>query len=133
MSQAYDLAYYIANTLGKGTMAVNVFCNYMPDSPDNCIAVYAYGGSKSDKGMGSDTQPLENATLQVNVRNTNANTAEDTCVAIHKSLDELGTNVTINSNVYTWLNPLQPPFLLERDSKPRTTFVFNLECQRVRT
>jgi len=132
-SSAYDLAYYIRNTIGKGTvLGTDVMVNYMPDSPDNCIAVYQYGGDPSNRGMGADTGALENYALQVGVRNTNPETAESTCYDIYTALDEMSANIEINSTTYTWFHPLQPPFLLERDSLSRTTYVFNLECQRVR-
>lgn len=140
-SAAYDLAYYIRNTLGKGTgLGSDVLCNYMPpiesgpvSMPINVISVFQYGGKESNRGMGADTGALENTRLQVNVRNEQADQAEAIARSIYESLDELGSNVTINATVYTWLHPLQPPFLLERDQKQRATFVFNLEAQRVRS
>jgi len=132
-SPAYDLAYYIRNTIGKGTaLGTDITVNYMPDSPAACFAVFQYGGMPSDRGMGSDTGALENYACQVNVRNSNAQTAEADCYAIYKAFDQL-VNVTINSSVYTWIHPLQPPFLLERDGQQRVTFVFNCEVQRVRS
>lgn len=132
-SPAYDLACYIRNTIGKGTaLGTDVLCNDMPDSPDNCISVFQYGGDASDRGFGADTGALENATLQVDVRNTNAETAEATCYDIYTALDEMAANVTIGDTTYTWFHPLQPPFLLERDERQRVTFVFNCEVQRVR-
>ena len=132
-SSAYDLAYYIRNVLGKGTaLGVDVFCNDLPNAPDAAISVFQYGGRGSDRGMGIDTQPLENSSLQVDVRDANPQTAESICYAIYEALDELGVNVTINGTVYTWLRPMQPPFLLERDASKRVTYIFNMECQRIR-
>lgn len=132
-SPAYDLCYYIRNTIGKGTaLAADLFANSMPDSPANCISVFQYGGDLSNKGFGGDTAPLENFALQVNVRNTNPETAESTCYDIYKALDQMSANITINSTTYTWFHPLQPPFLLERDESNRAIYIFNLECQRVR-
>ena len=142
-SAAYDLAYYVRNTLGKGTaLGTDIFVNYMPNADPgpvanpaiDCISVFQYGGGPSNRGMGADTGALENTRLQVDVRNHDPNQAESICRDIHESLDELGSNVTINSTVYTWFHPLQPPFLLERASDGKqTTFAFNLECQRVRS
>ena len=132
MSAAYDLAKYIAETLSKGTLGSNVFCNFMPDVPKDCIAVYQYGGDPSLKGHGGGAGSLETARLQINVRNDQAQTAEETCYDIYKSLDNLAANVTINSVVYTWLHPLQPPFILEREQGGGKLFVFNMEAQRVR-
>ena len=134
-SPAYDLAYYIRNVLGRGTaLGTDVFCNDLPNAPDNAISVFQYGGMPSNRGMGSDTGALENASLQVAVRNANPETAESIARGIQESLDEIGTDITISgSATYTWLHPLQPAFLLERDQSKRVTFVFNLECQRVRS
>jgi hypothetical protein len=132
MSAAYDVALYIAQTLGKGTLAVDVFCNDMPDQPTNCIAVYGYGGSPSVKGMGTGTAALEHPNVQVDVRNANPSQADSIAKSIHDSFDSIGVNVSINGTVYTWLHPLQPPFLLERTAGSdgeRVTFVFNMEVQ----
>jgi hypothetical protein len=132
-SPAYDLAYYIRNTIGKGSaLGTDVMANNMPDSPDAVFVVYQYGGDASNRGMGADAGALENYRLQVDVRNLNAQTAETDCYAIYRAFEMLPGNVTINSVMYTWLHPLQPPFLLERDSQQRVTFIFNLEAQRIR-
>jgi hypothetical protein len=132
MSCAYDLAYYIANTLGKGSLANTVFCNWLPDEPTNCIAVYEYGGSQSDAGMGvPDAAPLENVTVQVVVRNANAVTAQATAYDVYKSLDGLG-DVTINGVDYRWMRAAQPPFLLSREDK-EVMFTFNMEVQKGRS
>lgn len=132
-SIAYDLAYYILNTIAKGTrLGTDMFCNTLLDSPDAAYAVFEYGGDPSARGMGADDGALENSRLQVAVRNLNPDTAQADAYAIYAALDGLGSNVTINSAVYTWLRPLQPPFLLEYDDRHRSIFAFNLECQRIR-
>lgn len=132
-SPAYDLAYYIRNTIGKGTrLGTDVMVNFMPDSPDNVFAIFQYGGNESNRGMGADAGALENFALQIDVRNTNPQTAESDCYDIYKAIDGLAGNATINSVMYTWLHPMQPPFILERDSRQRVTFIFNLEVQRIR-
>jgi hypothetical protein len=131
-SFAYDVAFYIAGTLAQGVLATNVFVNDLPSSPDNVIAVFEYGGSGSGKGMGSDAHPLENSALQIVVRNCDASQAQAIAYAIFTAFDQLVT-VTINSNAYTSFEPMQPPFLLERDANARVVFAFNLEDQRVRT
>ncbi len=128
-SAAYDIAYYCAQTLALGTLGTDIFCNYMPDSPDVCIAIFQYGGSRSLKGFGSDAHPLEHPSVQVDVRNSDPSVAE----TIHKAFDEIAVETTINSTVYTNFEPMQPPFLLERDADGRPTYVFNMEIQRRRT
>ena len=131
-SPAYDVASYIASTLAKGTLGTDLFVNDLPSSPDNAIAVFEYGGSGSAKGMGSDAHPLENSAVQIVVRNCDASQAQATAYAIFTAFDQLVT-VTINSNAYSSLEPMQPPFLLERDASARVIFAFNMETQRVRT
>ena len=42
-SPAYDLAYYIAVTLNKGELGVNVFVDGVQDSPDDQVVAYEYG------------------------------------------------------------------------------------------
>jgi len=132
-SAAYNVAYYIANTLGKGVLGVNIFCNDMQDTPDFQIVVYGYGGSPSRKGFGSDAAPLEYPAVQVCVRDLDPSIAETVAISIHKAFDELVADTTINSTVYTWLNPMQPPFLINRDPQDRVTIGFNMEIENRRT
>jgi hypothetical protein len=131
-SPAYDICYYIRNVIGKGTaLGEDIMCNFMPAEGSNVIAVFAYGGSPSNRGMGHDTGALENGNLQIGVRHADSEAAEQTARDIHRHFDELSSNVTINGNVYTWLHPLQPPLLLERTAHA-VTFSFNVEVQMVR-
>ena len=134
MSCAYDLAYYVANTLSKGTLGVNVYCNLLFEDPDNQIAIAEYGGRPADMAMGGTADPdaLEYPSVQVCVRNLNAQTAYETAYSIYKSLDGLGS-VTINGNTYDYMKALQPPFIEDRDTSGRATVRFNLWVTRRRS
>jgi hypothetical protein len=129
---AYDLAYYIANTLGQGTLGSGVKCNTMTETPDAQIAVYDYGGARSVQGMGGpDPAALEQRNCQVVVRHTNPSTASGTTETIFRALDG-ALDKTINGVEYTWMRAMQPPFLLARDAAERVSFAFNLEIERRR-
>lgn len=128
-SPAYDLAYYIANTLGKGVLAVGVTVNQMPDEPTNCISVYEYGGLPASSGQGDsqgnpDPDAIEHPFCQVAVRNSSSVTAQGTAQSIHKSLDRK-SGLTINNVEYQGIIAMQPPFLLKAEPT-RATFAFNL-------
>jgi hypothetical protein len=128
VSCAYDIASYIASTLGYGTLGTSIFVNAEYDQPDEQIVVYEYGGKPSDMAMGlPDPSPLENVSIQIMVRKNSAQNAQETAYAIYKALDGNG-DVTINSVEYLFLKALQPPFLLEA-----CTFVFNMEVQKRRS
>lgn len=126
-SPAYSVANYIAGTLSKGILGTSVFVNDMPNAPTNCIAVYQYGGDPSNKGFGDD-YPLQNYAIQVAVRNSNAETAESNAYDIHDEFDK-ACSPTISG--YTWFDPMQPPFLLERQKELQAViYAFNMEVQR---
>ncbi len=126
MSANYDLANYISSVLNKGTYGTDVFSNVLFETPDNQIAVHEYGGKPSDMAMGGTADPdaLEHPSVRVDVRNLRADNASSIAYSIFKSLDGLG-GVTINGTLYDYIRALQPPFILERDSKGRVTVACN--------
>ena len=141
MSTALDIATYVAVTLAKGTLGSTVMVNIRPDQPDNLISVTEYPGEMSDSGMGNpDSTALDNARVQVLVRNKDASVAHSTAVSIYESIDGIG-HVTINGVEYTFIRALQPPFLIGRDqsgAQPvgagnRVMFGFNLRVQKRRS
>lgn len=126
MSCAHDIAVYIQDTLGEGTLATDLFVNLLFESPDNQVAVHEYGGRQSDMAMGSvpDADALEHVSVQVAVRNTNAKTAMDKAYRIYKALDGKG-GFAIGSTAYDYMRALQPPFISKRDDAMRTTVTTN--------
>jgi len=133
MSAPYDVADYIANVLGRGVLGVGVLCNTMPDKPDACISVYDYVGGPSVKGFGSDANPLEYPSVKICVRSLDPSIAESTAKDLFEIFDELVADTTINSTVYTWFHPLQPPYMMGRDGQERVIIGFNMDLERRRT
>jgi hypothetical protein len=63
-----DIAGYL-QTQGIGTVGKDLFKGYMPDQPDNMIALFEYAGSPMELTMGTGDPTLERPGLQVRVRN----------------------------------------------------------------
>ena len=130
MSAAFDVATVIAS-LGMGTLRRDLFVNRMPETPDVCTSVYEYGGRPTDFAMGSSVA-VEHPSLQVAVRNPDAEAAYEAIYAIYKRLDgHMGG--TVNGTTYFLMTALQPPFKLDEDVSNRVTFAFNLHVRKDRS
>lgn len=121
----------IANRLqadGNGIVGTTVFVGRMPDSPDDCTAVYEYTG-QSPLFTHDDPLPhIERPRFQVKVRNTSYASGRAAIEEIYKDLTL--RNVALTSATYLWIKPLQQPFYLRRDDGERVEFVVNFECMK---
>jgi len=83
-----DVADYLEEE-GVGTIATNVFCGYLPEDPDACIAVLDTGGSEPDKDI-----PTKEPTFQIMIRSTNYATGKAKLDSI-RSLLHRSSNVNL--------------------------------------
>ena len=127
MSAASDLATYVAGLALAAGYQLKV--NYLPDTPAFIIVFYDSGGEKTQKAMGGSSA-TRISRLQATIRHENAQTASNTAEALHDALDGL-TDETIGGTLYQLIETLSRPFILDRDSKERTLFTFNMEVTRV--
>jgi hypothetical protein len=74
-------------TGGYGTLATNLFIDFMPPSPLNCIAVTAYGGPPPVRGIGQTSRLYDIVRVQIKVRNTSPGTALSTIESIYTYLE----------------------------------------------
>ena len=118
MSMMEDVADYL-ELAGVGTVGTNIFKGNMPDSPDQCITVYAYAGETPDLSI-----DIERPGLQVKSR---ALTAEDALDLAEHALAHLhkATSQTINGVLYYYIHALQSPIHLGRDEKGRYMYSVN--------
>ena len=114
---------------GHGIVGTTVFIGRMPDSPDNCLAVYEYTGQSPLMTHDDPLPHIERPRFQVKVRNTGYANGRAAIEALYKDLAIL-RNATLTSANYLWVQPLQQPFYLRRDDNERVEFVVNFECMK---
>lgn len=113
---------------GNGIVGTTVFVGRMPDSPDNCTAVYEYTGQQPLFVHNEAAPHIERPRFQVKVRNTSYANGRALIESIYTDLSL--RNVTLTSARYLWIVPLQQPFYLRHDDNERVEFVVNFECMK---
>jgi hypothetical protein len=98
-----------------------IFENTLPALPDDCIAVFAYGGIPPSVDWEG-----EFPNIQVRVRATSHDTAYDNAYHVMHTLHKL-TRTTINGTIYYWIAAKQSPSSLGRDAKGRHIYVINFD------
>lgn len=103
----------------------NIFLGDLPDTPDNCIALYQSGGQDSVHNLGASTDEThETPTFQVRIRNTVYATANTQAEQVKDILDGL-INQTINSNLYISIYIQGDVNSLGRDDRNRVNLTVN--------
>lgn len=99
---AIDVAAFLQSD-GVGTQGTDLFVNFMPDSPDECVGVYTLPGeSESGDFFGNNTLPtFEELELQIIIRAGARDypTASAKVQAIRASLNKIA-NETVNGTYY---------------------------------
>lgn len=142
MAVLNEIAAKIA-ALGLGTVGTNIFWGSMPETPDECCAVYEYGGSPPEMGFGTAGIHFETPAVQVVFRGpvpgpgvatsysgprAKAETAYRGLAAVEVATLSAGAGGT--SALYHWIHPQQAPFLMRRDEQDRVYIAFNCLCQK---
>lgn len=117
MTTAMDIAAYL-QTQALGTVGTNIFYGFLPDTPDNAIAIY------DTSGRPSELHEIDRPNFQVVVRNTSYANAASVIESIQALLQNV-TNTTINSQFYASISNLQAPFSAGWDSEKRVEFKQN--------
>lgn len=86
MSVGYDIVKFLENE-GFGTEGIDIFDNFMPDSPDNLICIYDESAPTLDE---SACLAVDAFGIQIVVRNSTKLTAETISMNIHKKLVGFG-------------------------------------------
>jgi hypothetical protein len=122
--------------LNVGTLGVDLFLGSMPDTIDECVAVYEYGGAPAEKGFGTPGVVYENPSIQVVARGPKPVPGEPAAYTgprakaeaafLGLATVEAATLAAANggtSAFYHEITPLQSPFLMRRD--PRVYIAVN--------
>jgi len=102
-----------------------IFEATMPGLPDDCVSVFAYGGTPPSVDM-----DVEYPSIQVRVRAKDHDDAYDKAYAVMNSLHKT-CRVTINGTVYYWIAAKHSPSSLGRDTgKGRYIYVVNFDSMK---
>jgi hypothetical protein len=116
-----DIATYLAGQ-GIGTVGTNLFKGMLPASPDNCVALFEYGGERPDL-VGTY---VERPKLNVRVRNTSYSAGRSACGSIIEDLHTVG-DTTLSGTRYLYIMALQSPIYLGRDGHERAEWSINFQ------
>lgn len=117
MPAAADIAEHLEDNV-IGTVGTSIFVNYLPETPDACIAVYDTGGQAPLNVLN-----YENAGIQVTVRGTAA--AGRSKIADVFDLLHTLTHATIETRDYRRIDATSSPSFIGRDRLGRSLFTVN--------
>jgi hypothetical protein len=112
-------------TEGVGTLGTNIFLGLMPDTPDECVVLYEYGGGAPGQVFGSDNAtPWESSSVQVMARSATYAAARTKARAAYAALQKVA-NETLSGISFLRVDPVQSPFFVQRDENRRVYFSAN--------
>jgi len=140
MATPHELAAKLA-VLGLGTVGTDIFVGYMPASPDECCAVYEYGGAAPTFGFGTPGLFYEAPAVQVVFRGprpgpgvTTAYSGPRTKVeAAYQGLAAVETTTLAGggtSGFYHYIRPQQAPLMIGHDDEKRALIAVNFLIEK---
>lgn len=123
-----DIANYIIDEgvqIGTTDLALgtNLFKGYLPDDPDDCVAIFDTGGIEPDQEL-----PVGDPTFQVLVRSSDYEKAFN-CIQSIATLLHQKRNLTIESTYYYFIYLMGEPGHIGRDTSNRDEFSVNFHCK----
>ena len=132
MSLLTDIGGYLDTSSASLTLGTNFFYSLMPESPDNCVAIYQEGGTSPISTLGSNNaHVIERPQLQILVRNTSYESAESLAYTLFVTLTSI-VNQSISGNTYLRVEALGSPTLINRDNNKRSVLSCNFDVQRLK-
>lgn len=117
-----DLAVQLANDT-QYSIGNALFKSYLPDSPDNCIAIIETGGLEPDKEL-----PTKEPTFQVIIRGTSYNSARSKMLQVRSSLHQR-KNEFIGSTFFFFILLTAEGGHIGRDDLGRDEFSLNFRAR----
>lgn len=113
---------------GFGTFGTNIFHNFQPDSPDNCITVYDISSPSLSE---SSSLSVDQSGIKIIIRNSDADTCQSTLENIHYKFAGIGNCSLTDERKITRTEIDLNPYCLGKDSKGRTEWVvsYNMRVQ----
>lgn len=126
-----DLGGYIDSNFASLTLGTNLFYGMLPESPDNCVALFENSGIAPVFTQGSNNAiKIERPQLQFLVRNTSYETGSALANSLYLFLTQVA-NQSINSTQYLRVVAISSPSVIERDTNKRVLFTCNFDIQRL--
>ncbi len=116
-----DMVTYLSTEGLVAGDGIDTFRDFRPEEPDHVVVLYEYQGSPRIY-----YEPLVNRSVQVTVRDKDADAAKQLCDTIYNVLYSSDTVVHFTSNRWGQVYLRQPPFKLSQDSKDRIVYAFNI-------
>lgn len=116
-----DIVTYLTNEGAIQGDGIDTFRDFIPESPDNIVALNEYAGSP--------IVPYENSvhrSVQVSVRNKSADAARTKALEIFRLLRSDNLIVDFTPERWGQVYLRQPPFRSKTDSSDRVTYSFNM-------
>jgi hypothetical protein len=118
MTLLTDIANYI-NSNTSLTLGTDLFIGTLPANVDNCVGIFQSGGVEPTTYL-----DIIKPTIQVLVRNTNYETAQQLSYEIYDSLHQLYAQTMGGTEIYT-VFALQEPTDIGEDETGRAVFTGN--------
>lgn len=127
--------------LSLGTVGTSIFVGYMPASPDECCAVYEYGGTAPTFGFGSPGVHFEQPAVQVVFRGpkpgpgvtTSYSNPRTKAEAAYRGLSAVEVATLTGggtSALYHMIRPQQAPVMIGHDDDKRVLMAVNFLCEK---
>lgn len=116
-----DIVTYLANeNIVKGD-GIDTFRDFVPDEPDSVVALTEYTGNPV-----VHYDPATHRSVQVSVRDKNADVARLKALEIFKSLQSDNLIIKFTEERWGQVFLRQPPFRMNTDQQSRVTYGFNM-------
>ena len=119
MTLLTDIANYI-DTNTSLTLGTDLFIGTLPSTAENCVGIFQTGGVEPSAYV-----KIKKPTLQVMVRNTNYETAQDLSYTIYDLLHQLIGRTAIGGTTVLTVFALQEPTEVGEDTTGRALFTTN--------
>lgn len=102
---------------------IDTFRDFIPEAPDNLVAVTEYSGSPM-----VPYEPSAHRSVQVSVRNKSADEARRKALELFKALQPESEDNRVDFTPDRWgqVSLRQSPFRMKTDSSDRVTYGFNI-------
>lgn len=102
---------------------IDTFRDFVPETPDNLVAITEYSGSPSSK-----IDPIVHRSIQISVRDLRADAARAKALEIYKALLPETEDARVDFTPERWgqVHLRQTPFRMKTDSSDRVTYGFNI-------